>query len=692
MIKKYVYGSPIETDAVAEHIEPTNDPLPFLSQGASELPVFVYLMGERDIVYGLGEANRGINKRGYIYDSFCADDPVHTEEKRSLYGAHNFIVVATEVPFGVFVDIPGKVTFDVGFTESNTLKILPQDNNFNLYVIDGKSPYDIIKQFRELIGQSYIAPRWAFGYQQSRWSYANADQVREVVAKYRENKIPLDTVYLDIDYMQDFKDFTVNEERFPNFPEFVQEMREQGVRLIPIIDAGVRIEDGYDVYEEGVANGYFCKRADGTDFVAGVWPGRTHFPDFLNRSVREWFGAKYKILLDCGIEGFWNDMNEPAIFYSDEGVRDGIKAIKNYEGKQLDANSFFEFRDTIACLSNRQKDYEAFYHNIDGQIVRHDKVHNLYGYNMTRAAGEAFDTLEPDKRILMFSRASYIGMHRYGGIWTGDNQSWWSHILLNIKMMPSLNMCGFLYTGADLGGFGSNCTRDLLLRWLEFGIFTPLMRNHSSLGTRNQECYAFGDITDFKNILSIRYSLIPYLYSEYMKACLNNEMMFRPLAFDFPNDIMASQIEDQLMLGDGVMIAPVYQQNAQGRYVYLPEDMLYISFQSSSKRKYQVMRKGHHYINVALNEVPMFLRKGKILPLCRTTDRTDYLDTSKFELIAYADANMEIPIEYVLYEDDGISKDYGKKEQYSTISVQQNTDGNYTAVAKQDIVRVSVMN
>lgn len=692
MIKKYVYGTPIETEAVVEQVETTDEPLQFLSQGTGTPPVFIYFMNEKDIVYGLGEASRGINKRGFIYESFCADDPVHTEEKRSLYGAHNFIVVAAEIPFGVFVDIPGRVTFDIGYTDNDMLRILPQDENFNLYIIDGKSPYDIIKQFRAMIGQSYIAPRWAFGYQQSRWSYATAEQVREVVAKYREHKIPLDTVYLDIDYMQDYKDFTVNEERFPDFPAFVEEMREQGIRLIPIIDAGVKIEDGYDVYEEGVQKGYFCKRADDSDFVAGVWPGRTHFPDFLNRNVREWFGAKYKRLLDMGIEGFWNDMNEPAIFYTDEGVQEGIDYVKAHEGTRLDAQSYFDFRDAIGALSNRQKDYEAFYHDMDGQLVRHDKVHNLYGCNMTRAAGEAFDTLEPNKRILMLSRASYIGMHRYGGIWTGDNQSWWSHILLNIKMMPSLNMCGFLYTGADLGGFGNNCTRDLLLRWLAFGIFTPLMRNHSAAGTRNQECYAFGDTEDFKHILSIRYSLIPYLYSEYMKACLNNEMMFRPMAFDFPNDETAAQIEDQLMLGDGVMLAPVYQQNVTGRYVYLPEDMLYISFQSSSKRKYQVMRKGCHYISVALNEVPLFLRKGKILPLCRTTDRTDHLDTSKLELIAYADNPLELPIEYLLYEDDGISRDYGRKEHYSAIVIQQGTDGQYTAVSQKNIVRVAVMN
>ena len=182
--------------------------------------------------------------------------------------------------------------------------------------------------------------------------------------------------------------------------------------------------------------------------------------------------------------------------------------------------------DLVKGISNNEEDYRSFYHNVNGKKIRHDKIHNLYGYHMTRAAGEAFERLAPDKRILMFSRSSYIGMHRYGGIWTGDNQSWWSHLLLNLKMLPSLNMCGFLFIGADLGGFGDNTSQDLLLRWLSLGVFTPLMRNHSALGTRRQEPYCFDDTDAFRRIIGIRYALLPYIYSEYMKAVLRNEMMF----------------------------------------------------------------------------------------------------------------------------------------------------------------------
>ncbi len=687
LIKKYIYGQPIETNAVVADIEAEKDSIQALNEIQTDdgKLFFTYFMENDDIVYGLGEANRGINKRGYIYESFCSDDPLHTEEKRSFYAAHNFIVISGIVNTGIFVDTPSQVQFDIGYTSRNVLKITPSDDNLKIYVIEGTSAYDVIKQFRKIIGRSYIAPRWSFGFQQSRWSYYTEDEIREVVRNYRENHIPLDAVYMDIDYMAGYKDFTVSEERFPNFKEFVQEMRQQGIRLVPIIDAGVKIEEGYDIYEEGKYYQLFCKKADGSDFTAGVWPGKTHFPDFMNTNARNWFGSKYQKLINDGIEGFWNDMNEPAMFYTDDGIKEAVEYIKDFDFDTNDSNKFFELKDKLTGLANRRKDYESFYHNMDGQIVRHDKVHNLYGYNMTRAAGEAFEYMQPDKRMLLFSRSSYIGMHRYGGIWTGDNQSWWSHLLLNIKMMPSLNMCGFLYSGADLGGFGSNCTRDLLLRWLAFGIFTPLMRNHTALGTRNQECYRFGDTQEFKNIIAIRYSLIPYLYSEYMKACLNDDMMIKPLSFEYPDDEFAKTVEDQLVIGESIMITPVYEQNAVGRYVYLPEDMLFVRFSSPSKRSCCVMQKGIHFISVGLGEVPVFIRKNKLLPLCRSVECTDMLDTSKFEIIAYTDRE----ITYTMYEDDGYSKNYEAPENLIDFKIAED-DGQFCAVCQKTIVKLSL--
>ena len=223
---------------------------------------------------------------------------------------------------------------------------------------------------------------------------------------YRRNHIPMDMIYMDIDYMQDFKDFTLNEEHFSEFPEFVQEMKEQNIRLIPIIDAGVKIENGYPVYEEGIKNRYFCQQEDGKEFVAAVWPGYTHFPDVLNPEARQWFGDYYQLLTDQGIEGFWNDMNEPAIFYTPEGIKKVSEKMVEYLKNREEKPSTWEVRNELLGLANSQTDYESFYHQVGGQRIRHDKVHNLFGYNMTRAAGEAFDRIEPNKRFLIFSRSS----------------------------------------------------------------------------------------------------------------------------------------------------------------------------------------------------------------------------------------------------------------------------------------------
>jgi len=654
MIQKYTYGTPFETDAIVTSI-PASEGTPAYGTISTENGFsFTYDMDDNDVVYGLGESNRGINKRGYVYESNCSDQPNHTEDKISLYGAHNFLVISGKQTFGLFVDYPGKLKFDIGYTLSSQLKITCEDADLYLYVIEGETPYDIVKQFRKIIGRSYIPPKFAFGFGQSRWGYTTADDFRKAADGYRENNIPIDMVYMDIDYMDHYKDFTINE-AFGDFSEYVEELKKENIRLIPIIDAGVKIEEGYDVYEEGVANNYFCKREDGSDFVAAVWPGYTHFPDVLNPEARKWFGGKYKLLTDAGIEGFWNDMNEPAIFYTPEGVCEVKEAMREFIDKEESVDDVWGIRDMVADLANNAKDYASMYHNMNGKMVRHDQVHNLFGYNMTRAAGEALREICPEKRCLLFSRSSYIGMHRYGGIWTGDNKSWWSHILLNLKMLPSLNMCGFLYTGADLGGFGCNTTRDLLLRWLALGVFTPLMRNHACLGTREQECYQFEQIEDFRHIIGVRYRLLPYIYSEYMKAALNDEMMFKPLAFEYPEDRMAVNVEDQLMLGNEIMIAPVYTQNAIGRYVYLPEDMMLVRFKAEGDIEQTEMKKGHHFVEVPLNEVILFIRKGKCIPLADFAECVADINTKKLQLLGYAGSS------YQLYDDDGYTRECNLK-------------------------------
>lgn len=675
MVKKYVYGRPFETYAVvnAENVsdaaesekreffreadmkkalEPYGGITWDEPEDGNDAPAMQYRvrMSDGDVVYGLGENVRGINKRGWVYESKCSDDPNHTESKRSLYGAHNFIIIADAdnpaASKGLFIDYPGRVIFDIGYLDKNELVITVCSGNFTAYVVspamdgaDGSDNhlYSIVRQFRHIIGKSYVPPRWAFGYQQCRWSYMSADEVCGVVDSYRKRNIPIDAVYLDIDYMERYKDFTVNKETFPDFADFVKKMREKHIHLVPIIDAGVKIEDGYDTYEEGRKNGYFCKEADGEDFVAGVWPGRVHFPDVLNEDARRWFGHGYKVLLDAGIDGFWNDMNEPAIFYSEKHLKEVFDKIDDYKGKNLDIQSFFEFKGMVEGVANNLGDYERFYHRAtqpDGEaVVRHDHVHNLYGFNMTRAASESFKELAPDKDILMFSRASYIGMHRYGGIWTGDNHAWWSHILLSLKMLPSLNMCGFMYVGSDVGGFNDNTTEELLMRWMGLAVFVPLMRNHAAAGTRYQELYRFTDTDTFKNIVTMRYALIPYLWEAYRKAVEQDTLMYRPLGFEHPEDKVAVATEDQLYVGEDIMICPVYTQNAVGRYVYLPEPMTMVRMKSADEYELEKYEAGHYFVEIPAQEIVFFIRDGHRIPLYKSAEYAEAVFGNECEWI-----------------------------------------------------------
>lgn len=674
MIYSLKLGNPFETEAVTDHSEINSCEMSeFIERLGSlggelimahtstgdERPdiMFRYRMNNDTVVFGLGEALHGINKRGFKYISYNVDDMHHDEEKNSLYGSHNFILIkGTEDDFGLFFDYPSRMEFDIGFENRSLIKVTAPTMDMCIYLITGANLYNIVKQFRGIIGKSYTAPFWAFGFGQSRWGYKNASDVSEVVNSYRSAGIPLDMVYMDIDYMDDYKDFTISYERFPKFGRFVLDMEEQGIHLVPIIDAGIKIENDYEIYEEGKSNGYFCTNDDASLFSAAVWPGMTHFVDFFKPEAREWFGKKYSALTDYGIEGFWNDMNEPSIFYTQQDLENTCELISDLSlsDKEISAKDCLEIRDSVDAWRSPEV-YKQFYHNINGKRVSHDKVHNLYGYYMTKAAYEGLSELIPDKRFLLFARSSYIGMHRYGGLWTGDNKSRWSHLKLNLSQLPGLNMCGFIYSGADIGGFGADVSEELLLRWTALGIFTPLFRNHSVKDSRNQECYRFENTEAFRDIISLRYRLLPYLYSEFLKAVNSDLMYFRPLCFDYEDDNDALYVEDQLLLGEGLMIAPVIEENANGRYVYLPEDMLFIKFKTDTEFTTELMPKGHHYIHVAIDQVPLFLRRGNMLPLggshvC-TADMSMYLELGgKGELQAKDFEIITLPSEKPSYE------------------------------------------
>jgi len=391
VIQRFSFGHPFPTQSVVLSLPAESGPIPFLTPDGSGWQL---TLSEQAAVYGLGEMPRGINKRGWHYIANNTDESRHSEDKLSFYGAHNFLLVRDgSTCFGLFVDFPGKVYYDIGYSRHDLLSFHTETPDYDLYLLSGGNENAICREFRTLIGRSYIPPRWAFGLAQSRWGYKTEEDVREVARQYKEHDLPLDMICMDIEYMQDYADFTVNKERFPDLTKLSADLKAQGIRLVPIIDAGVRVDPNDSTCTEGLEKGYFCKKADGTPFVAAVWPGKAYFADFLRPEVREWFGHKYKALTDCGIEGFWNDMNEPSLFYSPERLRaflDDMAALR--EKDNIEQEEFFpRVVGGAMGLMNSPTDYASFYHEADGRKVRHDQVHNLYGGSMTRAAGEAFD-------------------------------------------------------------------------------------------------------------------------------------------------------------------------------------------------------------------------------------------------------------------------------------------------------------
>lgn len=642
MVKKYKFGKHFNTDAVVVDIkEDVAENLPYFRVlNVENEIVFKGLLSEGDRVYGLGENSGRLNRIGKIYINYNTDNSFHSLNSKSMYGSHNFFVLDGKTKYGFFFDSPGRVVFDMARTNRAVIDVSVQ-NAVTLYVLTGDTVYGIVKEFLQIIGKSFVPPLWAFGFMQSRWGYKNERDIREVVEGYKKAGIPIDSVCMDIDYMDRYMDFTVNKKRFPDLAGFVHDMKAQGIKLVPIIDAGVKAKKGYSVDDEGIKLGYFCLDKNGKPFEGAVWPGFAHFPDFLRPEVRKWFGEKFKFLTDMGLDGFWIDMNEPSIFFT----RDDLKKFMYKFNKIPGEDGRYETKGV------RTSNYKGFYHNADGINTVHHDVHNMYGYEMARSAGEYLNTLP--QRYLLFSRSSYIGSHRYGGIWTGDNASNWENLEIFLKQLPSLNMCGLQYVGSDIGGFSLNTTRELLLRWLALGVFTPLMRNHAANTAKHQECYLFENLEDFRSVIGLRYMLLPYIYSEYVKAVLSGEPLVKPLAFMYSDDKIAVKCEDELMFGNEVIIAPFYKKGEKTRKVYLPEDMLQIDY-AYGKLSETKVSKGEHLITADVGEVVFFIRDKKCIPIgvfCRNTEELDY---DKLKLFGNGK-------EYKLYKDDGYTKNISKK-------------------------------
>lgn len=654
------FGKPFKTPAVTRDItggfENSVEDLPYFSvQYERESKVVItFEMKDDDFIYGLGQMLSGLNKRNFKYKFYNNDDPLHTEDKESLYGTHPFAIVYGEKHFGFFIDYPGEMDFDIGFTEYDKMIITIKKSDFDLYIFTGSNQFEIIKSYLQLTGTPYIPPKWAFGFQQSRWSYPDEKAITNIVQKFKDDNIPLDAVYVDIDYMDNYKVFTIDKSKFCDFKAFSQKMLDLGVRLIPIIDPGVRVEDGFDVYEEGVKQDYFCQSKNGGLFTGAVWPGLVHFPDFTQKDVRKWWGDLYHGLLDSGAAGFWNDMNEPSVFYTKESLEKSKETIAGMEIKN--SWDFFTMRDAMAGIMNRRAYYEEMQHKTDFDTpVSNDEIHNLYGIYMTEAAVEGYRSYAPGKRYFLLSRSSYAGQHRMCAIWTGDNHSWWEHIKVNIQMLMTLNSAGFFYVGADICGFGGDVSPELAVRWMQCGILNPLFRNHSAVGTRDQEPFAFDTDTNamMKAAIVNRYALLEHFYSNFLRSVLDLKPFITPVFFQF-KDKDSFECDDQLLIGDNLMAAPVYKAGMRRKNVYLPQcQWLYWNMSDHLDRDFTILSPGHHVIDTPLSGLPLFIREDSMLLLISPQESSKDISVDEVDIIAFVNNDAV----YTYVSDDGESYD-----------------------------------
>jgi alpha-glucosidase len=605
--------------------------------------------------FGCGEKTSPLNKRGSKTTFWNTDDPNHTYATEALYVSIPFLISTRPgAHYGIFWDNTHRSHFNLGQVEKENHYILESEaGEIDYYFFMGDSVPEVVHAYTELTGRMWMPPRWALGFQQCRWSYMSANEIMDVAKNFRKRKIPCDVIYCDIDYMDGYRVFTWNPKTFPKPREMIQNLRKMGFRVVAIIDPGVKNDDRYVVCRDGKEKGMFVKNPNGSWFTGNVWPGECVFPDFTSARVRQWWKPWHKKLLDMGVAGIWNDMNEPAVW--------------NHPGGTMPID---------------------IPHEYEGQWTTHQRAHNVYGFNMARACYEALRTLRPNDRPFVITRAAYAGIQRYSMVWTGDNQSLWEQLSVSIPECLNLSLSGVPFCGPDVGGFTRDCTGELLARWTQAGAFFPFFRNHSAIGTRRQEPWAFGrEVEDIcRRYISLRYQLLPYFYNLFHEAAQDGTPVIRPLFWEFPDDPNGYAVDDQFLLGPSLLVAPVMQPGACERAVYLPPGQWYDYWTK------QVF-KGEQYVgaNAPLEMLPLYVRAGSIIPMTEPIEYVDQKRPSEIILDVYPGNKTT----GYLYEDDGESFDH-EQDAYSLthltwkdgeLKVTKKLSG-YASAAKKYVVRV----
>jgi alpha-glucosidase len=584
---------------------------------------------EQDRVYGLGQKAGRLDKRGrglggYGYAMWNTDAYGYDAGTDPLYVSVPFYLVLRQGrAFGIFLDNTHRTTFDIGKESPERLAFGAEGGELDYYFIYGPAPKQVIARYSALTGRMPLPPLWALGYHQCRYSYYPDSRLRELARQFRERRIPADALWLDIHYQDRYKPFTWDPQRFPDPAGLVRDLKGQGFRVVTILDPHPKKESGYAPYDSGLAGWHFVRNSDGSVYEAPVWPslaetdpGDSVFPDFSRPGTRAWWGELHRGLAAIGVAGIWNDMNEPAVFRPPSGTMPlGVR------------------------------------HDNEGAPTDHREIHNVYGMLMTRATHEGLRRLRPDARPFVLTRASFAGGQRYAAAWPGDNASDWSHLRLSLPALLGMGVSGMPFVGSDIGGFAGVASAELFTRWLQLGVFYPFMRAHKEVGTPDHEPWSFGARHEAVNrrAIELRYELLPYIYNVMREASETGTPALRPLFLEYPGDERTYAIEDELLFGADLLVAPVMREVTTERELYLPASDWFDFWTGGRLAGGRQCR-----VPVTLESIPIFVRAGAFLFRQPVIQHTGERQRVPLVVSVFPAAASEAE----LYEDAGDGLDY----------------------------------
>lgn len=626
--------------------------------------------------YGFGERTGPLDKRGKRYTNWTINEyGDHGPGVDMMYQPVPWLLALNErgQSYGLFLNTTYRTVFDLTAVADHHYAFEFADGEVDYYLIHGPEPAQVVERFTDLTGRMPLPPRWALGYHQSRYSYYPEQMVRDLASEFRRRRIPADVIHLDIHYMDAYRVFTWAPDRFPNPRALLADLAALGFKVVTIIDPGVKVqpEGGYPVYTEGVERGYFIRERrapDAPNYTGYVWPGRCVFPDFLRPEVRAWWGELHRGLVDDGVRGIWNDMNEPAI-------RD--RPFDDPEGERIIPP------DDLPLGS-------------DDEPATHAEARNLYATLEDRATYEGLRRLRPTERPFILSRSGFAGVQRWAAIWTGDNSSYWEHLELSLPQLLNMGLSGTPFVGADIGGFRDNGGPELFVRWLQAGAFYPFARGHTALGTIQKEPWVWGEAVEAlcRRAIERRYQYLPYLYTLFYLASRTGAPVWRPLFYHFPSDPLTHERQDEVLIGSALLLAPVVHPGQICREVYLPAGVWY---DVRTGERHAGAR--HLLASARLDEdAPLYARGSAIVATGPVLQFTDERPLDHLTLDVYLDEQGNAG--GLLYEDDGRSFDYERGDYALThyrghldrtsgrVVVAATRQGDYTPVPRRVTLRV----